>query len=104
MINSWEQQFNRVIYPYVILKELSIKEQYGYYLLKIIEFKYELFISESALYSIISRFKKEGLVLERWIIHDAGIPRKYIDITTLGRLTLNKMKIILHEHLKVLGD
>jgi PadR family transcriptional regulator PadR len=51
-----------------------------------------LIIVEGTLYPLLTRLKNEGLTTYRWEESKSGPPRKYHQITPLGRLTLDSLK------------
>ena len=67
-------------------------EAYGYELLQKLAGVDGLAITESTVYPILSRLKKEGSVKVRVAPSPAGPPRRYYRLTGLGRARLNQME------------
>ena len=52
----------------------------------------KLIVVEGTLYPLLNRLKTENLVTAVWIEQESGIPRKYYEITNLGKNTIQEMK------------
>lgn len=50
-------------------------------------------ISEGTIYPLLNRLKKEELIASRWVEMEAGIPRKYYQLTEKGHQTIRDMKV-----------
>jgi PadR family transcriptional regulator, regulatory protein PadR len=51
-----------------------------------------LIVVEGTLYPLLSRLKSDGLLSYVWEESPAGPPRKYYELTEIGRNTLNSLK------------
>jgi PadR family transcriptional regulator PadR len=91
MIRKWESQVRKGALDFLILLFLRKKEFYGYELIKVIKETTKLEISEGTIYPLLNRLKKEQLIAARWLEMDAGIPRKYYQITEKGTRALEEM-------------
>ena len=71
----------------IILGILKQGNSYGYLIIKKIKelsggkMKY----SDGMLYPVLHRLEKEGLILSKWTIEGEKRPRKYYEITPLGK-------------------
>jgi DNA-binding PadR family transcriptional regulator len=71
----------------IILGILKQGSSYGYLIIKRIKeisggaMKY----SDGMLYPVLHRLEKEGLIVSTWTMKDESRPRKYYDITDLGK-------------------
>ncbi len=52
----------------------------------------KLIIVEGTLYPLLTRLKNDGLTTYRWEESKSGPPRKYFQITEIGRKVLNELK------------
>jgi len=53
----------------------------------------KLIIVEGTLYPLLTRLKNDGLTTYRWEESNSGPPRKYFQITDIGKAVLNDLKI-----------
>ena len=91
LIRKWESQVRKGTLDFLILLFLRQKEYYGYELIKVVKEAAKLEISEGTIYPLLNRLKKEELIASRWREMDAGIPRKYYQITEKGTSALAAM-------------
>ena len=91
-IAKWESQVRKGILDYIILICLEKQEYYGYELIKSIKEKTGLNVSEGTIYPLLNRLKKDELIISNWIEMETGIPRKYYNITDIGKSVLSGMK------------
>jgi PadR family transcriptional regulator PadR len=104
LIRKWESQVRKGSLDFLILLFLCKKEYYGYELIKVIKETAELEISEGTIYPLLNRLKKEGLIASHWLEMDAGIPRKYYQITEKGTSALREMKLSWQQFSASLGS
>lgn len=52
----------------------------------------DLLVVEGTLYPLLSRLKNQGLLEYEWEESQTGPPRKYYELTTLGRETLRELR------------
>jgi len=52
----------------------------------------KLIIVEGTLYPLLTRLKNDGLTTYRWEESNSGPPRKYFQITDIGKAVLNDLK------------
>jgi PadR family transcriptional regulator, regulatory protein PadR len=91
LIRKWESQVRKGTLDFLILLFLRKKEYYGYELIKVVKDTTELEISEGTIYPLLNRLKREELIASRWLDMDAGMPRKYYQITEKGVRALEEM-------------
>jgi len=53
----------------------------------------KLIIVEGTLYPLLTRLKNDGLTTYRWEESKSGPPRKYFQITDIGKAVLNELKV-----------
>jgi PadR family transcriptional regulator, regulatory protein PadR len=51
-----------------------------------------LIVVEGTLYPLLTRLKNDGLTVYRWEESKTGPPRKYHQITEMGKITLSQLK------------
>jgi PadR family transcriptional regulator len=90
--STWQSQLRKGVLEYVLLLLLEREELYGYALIKQLKLSAGLEISEGTVYPILNRLQKEGRVNARWIERDSGVPRKYYQLTDVGRSSLQEME------------
>ena len=88
----WLPQYRKGLLELIILLRLQQKMMYGYELASEIKTITSIDIAEGTLYPLLNRLKRDGLVTPEWQTMETGTPRKYYQITTLGRESLQLMK------------
>ena len=92
-INKWISQLKKGTLSFLVLSVLKDgKQYYGYDLINEIKKQTKTDIAEGTLYPLLNRLKTENLVTAVWIEQESGIPRKYYEITNLGKNTIQEMK------------
>lgn len=82
-----DSQLKRGIIDYVVLAALKHEDSYGY---KIIQDISEIMdVTESTLYPVLRRLKKQGYLTTRNVMHQSRV-RKYYSLTDAGRHRLNE--------------
>jgi PadR family transcriptional regulator PadR len=92
IIERWIPQFRKGLLEFIILLRLQQGNTYGYELAMQIKDVTTIEVAEGTLYPLLNRLKRDGLVTSEWQTADVGAPRKYYEITSLGREALTKMK------------
>lgn len=74
----------------IILGILKQGNSYGYLIIKKIKeiSGGQMKFSDGMLYPVLHRLEKEGLILSKWTIDGSTRPRKYYEITALGKSEL----------------
>lgn len=78
----------------IILGILKQGSSYGYHIIKKIKALSggSIEFSDGMLYPVLHRLEKDGLIESRWAVEDEKRPRKYYDITALGKQALVEEK------------
>lgn len=76
-------QFKKGVLKLCVLVLLERKDCYGYEMVE--EISKNIFISEGTIYPLLKRLKAEGLVISYLKESQDGPPRKYYQITELGK-------------------
>ena len=91
LIGRWESQLRKGMLDFIILLCLKEEESYGYRMIRSIKEVSSLDISEGTIYPLLTRLKKDDLILSKWVELETGIPRKYYRITEKGERVLSGM-------------
>lgn len=93
----WITQLRKGIIEYAVLLLLESEEDYALNLFRRLN-EYPCFqVSESTVYPILGRLKKEGKLSARIIPSSEGPPRRYLSLTVAGRQQLRQMRIYLDD-------
>lgn len=92
LIERWLPQFRKGLLEFIILLKLQQNQSYGYEIASEIKRLTMIDVAEGTLYPLLNRLKRDGLVVTEWQTAEVGTPRKYYQITDLGREVLSKMK------------
>ena len=90
-MNSWITQLRKGLIELCVMKALSKGESYGYEIVQRLKEMDELVITESIVYPILSRLRKDGHLKVRAVSSPNGPPRRYYELTPLGRRRLKEM-------------
>ncbi len=82
-------QFKKGVLEICVLALLDRKDCYGYEMVD--EISKNISISEGTIYPLLKRLKKEGLVISYLKESQDGPPRKYYQITDLGKEKKGKL-------------
>ena len=83
-------QMRRGVLELCILSILAEREAYSSEIIVRLE-ESELIVVEGTVYPLLTRLKNAGLLEYRWEESSSGPPRKYYNITNLGRSFLNDL-------------
>jgi PadR family transcriptional regulator PadR len=89
-IENTRAQMRKGLLEYCILLVISTGKVYASDILKKLK-EAELIVVEGTIYPLLSRLKNAGLVTYSWEESPSGPPRKYYELTTPGRLTINEL-------------
>jgi len=90
-IENQKAQMRKGVLELCILSIIAEKDAYASEIIyKLKEAK--LIIVEGTLYPLLTRLKNDGLTTYRWEESKSGPPRKYFQITEIGRKVLNELK------------
>ncbi len=85
-------QMRKGAVEYCVLALLAARARYGYELVQALSRVDGMLVTEGTVYPILSRLKREGLVLTEWQESREGPPRKYYGLTTAGQAALDEFK------------
>ena len=91
---KWEVQLRKGCLELAILASLWEGRLYGLEILRVLETKSELIVSEGTIYPLLTRLRTLGLVESEWVESDSGHPRKYYALTPDGRERAREMATI----------
>ena len=94
---NWTVQMRKGVLDLCILKVLSIKEWYGYALVKALVAMPGVGVAEGSIYPLLARLKKQGLVTTRLEESNEGPARKYYRATAEGRALAEEMEVYFGE-------
>lgn len=89
--DRWEAQLRKGALEMAALASLWRGRLYGLEIIRFLEGKSQLILSEGTIYPILNRLKAEGLLTSEWVEAEAGHPRKYYSLTDPGRQRLVQM-------------
>ena len=81
-------------FVFVVIKQ---KKSYGYEILESLKSYTSMHITESAVYPILAKSAREGLMTATKHKSPAGPPRQYYDLTPSGRIWLARMSVFVEE-------
>ena len=81
-------QMRKGAVEYCVLALLADRVRYGYELVQALSRVEGMLVSEGTVYPILSRLKREGLVLTEWRESREGPPRKYYRLSPAGHKAL----------------
>ncbi len=82
-------QLRRGVLEHCVLAVLARSPEYAFELVRRLSEVDGLVTSEGTIYPLLSRLRRDGLVVTTWQPSDAGPPRKYYDLTDAGRRALD---------------
>jgi PadR family transcriptional regulator PadR len=83
--DKWEAQMRKGCLEMAVLASLWNGRLYGLEILRVLERDSSLVLAEGTVYPILNRLRTEGLLKSQWVEAEAGHPRKYYELTPLGR-------------------
>ncbi|MEE9369777.1 MAG: PadR family transcriptional regulator [Pontiella sp.] len=84
-------QLRKGLMEFCILNLLQHGESYGYEILQSLQKIEELVVTDSTVYPILSRLKKDGYLKVQVKPSSSGPPRRYFSLTALGRQRVQEM-------------
>jgi PadR family transcriptional regulator PadR len=82
-------QLRRGVLEFCVLALLRDGERYAFDLVRTLGESDGMVTSEGTLYPLLTRMRKEGLVETTWRESPSGPPRRYYQLTPVGRSTLD---------------
>ena len=90
-MKDWVSQLRRGLLELCLLNLLGRGESYGYEIVQRLQAVEELSVTESTVYPILSRLRRDGYLKVRSVPSPGGPPRRYFALTRLGRSYRNGM-------------
>lgn len=89
-LENTKVQMRKGVLEYCILSVISSKELYASDILEILK-DAKLIVVEGTLYPLLTRLKNAGLLSYKWKESSSGPPRKYYQLTDLGKTFLREL-------------
>ena len=89
--NSIGTQMRKGVLELCTLAIISEKDAYASDIIDTLKAS-DLIVVEGTLYPMLTRLKNEGMLSYRWEESTSGPPRKYYQLTTDGKETLDRLK------------
>lgn len=89
--DNWTTQLRKGLLELCVLNALRGRRLYGYDTVRRLREIEGLVISEGTIYPILSRFRREGLVVAALEESSEGPARKYYELTARGEKLLERM-------------
>jgi PadR family transcriptional regulator PadR len=89
--DKWEAQMRKGCLEMAVLASLWYGKLYGLEILRVLERDSSLVLAEGTVYPILNRLRTEGLLQSQWVEAEAGHPRKYYELTHIGRERVTQM-------------
>ena len=83
-------QLRRGILEFCVLAVIGEQERYAYDIVAELGAMEALVTSEGTIYPLLSRLRRDALVMTRWRESDQGPPRRYYRLTPNGNAALSK--------------
>jgi PadR family transcriptional regulator PadR len=90
-MSTWVTQLRKGLIEFSILNLLQHGESYGYEILQSLQQIEELVVTDSTVYPILSRLRKDGYLKVQVKPSTTGPPRRYFSLTALGRRRVQEM-------------
>lgn len=104
-LNSWEAQVRKGILEFLVLTELSAsKGGYGYDIFQKIKIKPSMDVTESAIYPILNKLAKDGLLESVKEKSALGPPRRRYSVTALGEVRRLHMSYFIKDLITTLEE
>lgn len=92
-MSTWVTQLRKGLIEFCILNLLTRGESYGYEILQSLEQIEELVVTDSTVYPILSRLRKDGYLKVQVKPSSSGPPRRYFSLTALGQQRVKEMNL-----------
>ncbi|MBE0647901.1 MAG: PadR family transcriptional regulator [Bacteroidales bacterium] len=91
-IENQKAQMRKGVLELCILSIIAERDAYASDIMEKLK-EAKLIIVEGTLYPLLTRLKNDGLTTYRWEESKSGPPRKYFQITDIGKAVLNELKL-----------
>lgn len=102
-IEKTKAQMKKGVLELCILSIITGKEVYASDIIEELKTS-ELIVVEGTLYPLLTRLKNDGLLSYRWEESKSGPPRKYYEITEIGKKVLKSLNINWNDLVKAVGN
>lgn len=92
-MSTWVTQLRKGLMEFCILNLLSRGESYGYEILQSLQEIEELVVTDSTVYPILSRLRKDGCLKVQVKPSSSGPPRRYFSLTAIGQQRVKEMNL-----------
>ena len=93
--DNWTNQLRKGMLELCILNDIRNREMYGYEIVRTLRRIEGLIISEGAIYPILSRLKRQGLVETSIQESSSGPARKYYKLTQRGEQMVSRAGVLI---------
>jgi len=90
-MGTWVTQLRKGLMEFCILNLLKHGESYGYDIIQSLRGIEELMVTDSTVYPILSRLRRDGYLKVRVRTSSEGPPRRYFSVTALGHQRIEEM-------------
>jgi len=94
---KWKAQVRKGLLEYAVFKVLQEGESYGYEILQSVQSYTSMQVTESAIYPILAKSAKEGLLSAHKMKSPSGPSRRYYTLTPQGKVWLAKMNVFIQQ-------
>ena len=94
---KWKGQVRKGLLEYFVFCVIKENESYGYEILQSLKRYTSMHVTESAVYPILARSAKEGLMTCEKMKSPNGPARQYYKLTPAGRIWLARMNVFVQE-------
>lgn len=91
VVARWAIQLHKGVFEFMVLLLLRERPSYGYELMTQLRDALATDTAEGTIYPLLRRLRDDGLVTSKWTEQSSGMPRKYYEITPLGRVVVQQM-------------
>ena len=103
-MQEWIRQFRKGLLELCVLNFLFHQESYGYEIVRKLQQFEVLSMSESTLYPILARLRKDGHLSVRVVPSEGGPVRRYFCLTQLGRSYLANLNTYWEDLIKAIDE
>ncbi len=90
-MKAWITQLRKGLLEFLVLNVLSTGESYGYQIVQRLKELEEMAVSESTIYPVLVRLRREGCLKVRVAASTSGPPRRYFSLTSIGKRRIGMM-------------
>ena len=87
---GWQEQLRRGTLELAVLLAVAPGRRYGLEIIRHLEVA-DLVLTEGTIYPLLARLEREGMLKAEWVEGQGPRPRKYYQLTPIGRARMKKM-------------